>query len=264
MSTDEALEISRRQQSASELGPKIQPYTEQHPDEFAGIWMDNEAFVLTVAFTGHVTEHRAALGRLVDDSPLLKVVEQRFTRAELYALQERLSADRDRPIGTSRAIISHSGTSDVMNRIQVGVVAIDDEARRVLSERYGADKICVEPASGPGRGAVPGGGGVDVSPLPTTAISNGEDGAMEGQLAGDAACLWIEGSDGGRTSIRWPPGFGARFSEGGTELVDAEGDIVARTGDRVRMSGGFHQEPIERCDVGEPGSFVAGSVTKVG
>ena len=45
--------------------------------------------------------------------------------------------------------------------------------------------------------------------------------------------------DGTRLQVVWPAGYVARRTDGMLELVDADGDAVARAGDRVTVAGGM-------------------------
>jgi hypothetical protein len=45
--------------------------------------------------------------------------------------------------------------------------------------------------------------------------------------------------DGARLQVVWPAGYVARRTDGVLELVDADGEAVARAGDRVTVAGGM-------------------------
>lgn len=101
--------------------------------------------------------------------------------------------------------------------------------------------------------------------IPTTEFVNHQQALLgnvilRGDPAFDGGCVWVERDDGSRIAVVWPPGFRARFTQAGVELLDRQGVVVAHGGDRLDLGGGYHIESPARCHVGEPGAFVAGSV----
>jgi hypothetical protein len=52
-----------------------------------------------------------------------------------------------------------------------------------------------------------------------------------------------------QTPVMWPIGYTARLSSGQVEVVDAQGSVVARTGNRYQIEGGYGGY--------DPSSFVA-------
>jgi len=60
-------------------------------------------------------------------------------------------------------------------------------------------------------------------------VLNGGAG-MDGQYY-----VWVE-SGGVRTHVRWPAGFGARLDP--LEVVDRDGQVMAREGDVIQVAGG--------------------------
>lgn len=98
-----------------------------------------------------------------------------------------------------------------------------------------------------------------VVPIPTqTDGFGGEDARITGVLQGDASegCLWLEGPDGERTSVLWPPGYAAMFDP--VRLVGPEGDVVANGGDQLQAGGGLYREEIPRCQYGDTVARVRG------
>lgn len=80
------------------------------------------------------------------------------------------------------------------------------------------------------------------------------EGVVAGSLEFDGGCVWLDHDDGTRSSIRWPAGYRARFTVAadGTEtveLLDADEEVVALAGDRVRGLGGPADQPLSRCRV---------------
>lgn len=89
------------------------------------------------------------------------------------------------------------------------------------------DPTPVPPATSPGATVVP------TQPLLC------HEAQLEGTLAFDEhAGLGID--SGGRViAVEWPPTWSTRLEPGGVALLDATGSVLARTGDRIRVGGGF-------------------------
>ncbi len=88
-SISENLERIWAMQLASE-GDDVMPYTQDHVDEFAGMWWEDDT-VLVLAFTGHVEEHRAAIDQLWPHA--FRLIHARYTEQELARTQIAINAD---------------------------------------------------------------------------------------------------------------------------------------------------------------------------
>lgn len=49
--------------------------------------------------------------------------------------------------------------------------------------------------------------------------------------------VWLETGDGSTLQVIWPYGFRARFSP--LELLNADGEVIAREGDFIKLGGGY-------------------------
>lgn len=76
-----------------------------------------------------------------------------------------------------------------------------------------------------------------------------------GQSVGGRYCIWIAAShDGARVPVVWPAGYTARFHP--LELLNEVGEIVARGGDEIAVSGGFlPSNPHGICSFGFDHAF---------
>jgi hypothetical protein len=75
----------------------------------------------------------------------------------------------------------------------------------------------------------------------------GMTGILNGGPIGAKAeyCVWIE-SGGTRTPVIWPHGYTARLDP--LEVINANGVVVARAGDMIRVAGGaFTADPALPC-----------------
>lgn len=90
-------------------------------------------------------------------------------------------------------------------------------------------------------------------PLPTSNVSESATSmaaSLEGILDGDpvTGCVWVEGDSEHQepVTVRWPRGYRVEFEP--LRLYDAEGQELARGGDRVQIAGGFQGESLEACE----------------
>ena len=120
----------------------------QAESDFAGVWIDYleepnpdappDALqvILTAAFTGDLERHEAEL-RERWGGPLCMVEHERTYR-ELRRVQKELSPEGAARLGLQ---LLHSSVDVVGNVVEIHVVALDDEDRRALADRYGAGTV---------------------------------------------------------------------------------------------------------------------------
>jgi len=60
---------------------------------------------------------------------------------------------------------------------------------------------------------------------------------LQGKLAVTEGCLRVTGS-GGSHLVIWQPGFFVNNNEGVIEILDRNGEVVARVGEEIRIGGG--------------------------
>jgi hypothetical protein len=116
--------------------------------DFAGIWIDyladtlNEEdpgpYVLNVAFTGDIDRHEAEL-RAVWGGPLC-VVQFERTYRELLSIQQELS---DGAAAALELQLLWSDTSELTNRVEIGVVLSGAEEEAALEATYGKGTVYV-------------------------------------------------------------------------------------------------------------------------
>ena len=64
---------------------------------------------------------------------------------------------------------------------------------------------------------------------------------VSGELVDDpsAGTAIIDGMSGRRTLVTWPIGWTGRNSLFGTSVINSRGEVIARTGTHVNLSGGY-------------------------
>lgn len=107
-----------------------------------------------------------------------------------------------------------------------------------------------EPPEEPPVASVAPGPGGDLVPVPTSPPNpNGlcHQALLGGVLVRDPETGFAVQQDESRTAIRWPNGYVAREGPDGLELLDADGRVVAREGDAVRLGGGGDGDTFWTC-----------------
>lgn len=126
-------------------------------EHFAGMWLEPRHDAVVFAFTDEVETYAAELRERFGDG--LWVTRLEHGRSELDALQSRISADELPPTadgdGIEPGAVIGIGQRDPSNRVLVTVFELTDDRHAELSDRYGADLICVEDGEPMQRGPAP-------------------------------------------------------------------------------------------------------------
>lgn len=92
---------------------------------------------------------------------------------------------------------------------------------------------------------------ISPSPLPLLTQASPATICMFGRFGGTLAVDPVSGLglvDSGRViHVRWPFGYAARADGGSVLLIDAKGQVLARTGDQVAIGGGYVDGAIVAC-----------------
>ncbi|MFA9443790.1 hypothetical protein [Egicoccus sp. AB-alg6-2] len=137
------------------LAPAVQRWAREHAgDDFAGLWFDQDAGGLVVAFTGDVEAYAAGVRDAVH--PAVAVADATFGEAELQARQERIWSQENPSGEPVPGLLTSSGLDVMRNRVALGLYDPPPERLEQLSDDHGADAICFEiqePPPPPSRAA---------------------------------------------------------------------------------------------------------------
>ena len=134
---EEEAALNARAASQRDLRPILRQYGEEHPEDFAGLMIDQEKGGIVVAlFSDNVEEHAAAIARLVHPAAELEVRKVDASSAELEALMNRINGDGDalRSVGV---FVLSIGTDIVRGKLVVEVSTTRGDAQPLLAARYG-------------------------------------------------------------------------------------------------------------------------------
>lgn len=140
LSWEDGERLSARQNELHPSIDRVRSWAADHPDLFAGVWLDNDQYLLgtgpvrMVVATTHADPRAVApdLEALVDDADRLQIVHRPHSEALLRAAQNRF-IERWMPQGQSR--VTGCGIDTLANSFMV-VLAAPDPA---LEDRIRAD-----------------------------------------------------------------------------------------------------------------------------
>lgn len=145
---------------SDELAQVVQTYGDAHPDEFAGVYFDQENGGRLVArFTGNLDLHQRALDSLLGSQGRVVVLQAVFTSASLQGIADSVVANYQQLAAQGIALIT-AGVDVIHNNVELEAKSDDPRAESIL-EAYGppgtvvvllypADKPWTQPTQGPG------------------------------------------------------------------------------------------------------------------
>lgn len=241
ISQEEALMRLQLQEEIGELNARLE---QEEAQTFAGLWIQHEPVYRVVAAFTHDGEQ--TLRPYLAGKAWAGLVEVRHLR---YSLQELLKAQAQVHEAATRLEIPISSGLDLMeNRVVVQVADTGmfleelgaagfslPEGVEVVSNSQGdppltlrAETVFYEEPDG------------RIVYFPKQAPVNVYMQALlEGTLVLDAnGCLRVDGGPGFMPLVLWHYDFEARILEDSVEVLNGAGQVVARTGEPVRMGGG--------------------------
>lgn len=235
---DEAV---RRLQYQDDIGRLNAALAANERDTFAGLWMQHQPdFRVIVRFT---RDGEATIRPYIEGQPWAHLIEVRsasVTLAELQAIQRETSQALDKlDFGVTHAL-------DVKgNRIEVYVTDLTwFEEQLKKADIQLADRVELVVVEGQSAKEI------DIcAPSPVTGVAfprqqpvEGVRAMMAAELTGELVlvddCLRINSIYGGTVLPVWPAEFTLRGENDEIQILDGNGQVVARVGEEVYMGGG--------------------------
>jgi hypothetical protein len=146
----EEAELGARASSRQEIQPLLEKYAAEHPDEYAGLMIDQDAGgILVILFTDHIEEHGAAIAQLVRPGSKVEVRRAGMSERDLEALMNRINSESDllQNAGVFVLVIS---TDELSGKLVVEVSTQRGDAQPLLAARYGpnVEVVVTDPTGG--------------------------------------------------------------------------------------------------------------------
>jgi hypothetical protein len=132
----EQAELDARAAGVESVGAILDEYGEDHPEEFAGMSINNEKGSFVMLFTGHLEEHAAAIAKLIRPGEPVEIRLAPVPEEDLLALMDRINSDSNalQAVGVFTLVIS---TDEEAGRVVVEVSTERGDAQPLLAARYG-------------------------------------------------------------------------------------------------------------------------------
>jgi hypothetical protein len=133
---EEAVEFQGRQEKLLQVARTVQGYTDAHPEQVAGMFIDQEHRLVVVLVTAALETHRAAIDALLPDGGPVDVRLATHTRAELEALMNRVVEDRAFLKAIQAAFIG-AGLDEIHNRVDLEISSANPAAAAIILDHFG-------------------------------------------------------------------------------------------------------------------------------
>jgi hypothetical protein len=160
------------------------------------------------------------------------------------------------PLDAERSWVGAAGVSEMEDTLVVhgNLATLDSDGVEVASEAVVWVGRPPFMSQSPIPSAAPRAEG-ELVPVPTSPPNPSgvcHQALLEGILVSDSETGFaVESGEGRRTGVRWPNGYTAREGPDGLELLDGDGQVVAKEGDGVRLGGGSSGELFGSCGAPE-------------
>jgi hypothetical protein len=232
-------EVLRRLQLQDAIGRLDTTLAAQHPDTFAGLWIQHEpVYRIVVAFT---RDGESTVRPYVADTPLEAEIEVRTAVASHQELQAAQAA-------AQRQLYALGLPFDSGLNVQANQVELYVTDRPLFEQRMAEagltlpDHVAVVTTYEPVGAEPP----FPVTPVPDVAmpqlrVPSGATPAalLTGTLVVEDGCLRVREDEGDSSYlVIWQPDYYLTDSDGVLEILDRGGFVVARVGEPIRLGGG--------------------------
>lgn len=131
----EKAELDRRARNGALLSERVESYGIEHPDEWAGSYLEIRTGVYVALFTGSLEEHEAALRQLVGPAAMWAVRAARWSYADLGEREHEVASDVAW-LASIGARYQGIGVDVVRNAVVVKVSSGDPEAPARIIDHY--------------------------------------------------------------------------------------------------------------------------------
>jgi hypothetical protein len=240
ITVEQAIERLQFQDGIGDLNDALRA---KEADTFGGLWIENEPdYRVVVLFTrrGESTIRPYLAGKPY--AHLIEVRQARYTLAELEVVQAQATHELDKldfdvvvllSVQDNRAQVPVSDRAWFESKLRRADVRLPEGVELVVVEGSSTardkDLLLTPPVPG--------------IAFPRQKPAEGFREAMLAELVGtlqlDGACLYVQPLGDGSVLPIWPPEFTLRAEGDQVLVIDREGQVAARAGEEVYMSGGY-------------------------
>ena len=239
ISVAEAIRRLSLQDAIGELGAQLE---RQETKTFAGLWIKHEPdYRVIVAFTRNGQE---TIDPHIQNTPLEELVEVRTVGVSLKELEiiQQQVIQMTRELGFP----FESSINVQTNQVELYVTdkVLWEEAlqrtNRKLPEHVETMVAYEPPGDTPPSALTP----VPNLFMPQLRVrTGGMDALLQGRLVAEEGCLRVRTSENESYLVIWQPDYFLNDNHGQIEILDRDGEIVARLGEEIRMGGGGASGP---------------------
>lgn len=156
LTTEEIAELQRRARDVDQIRAIVIAYGEDHPEEWAGAYIDHEAGGALIAqFAGNVNSHRIALLTQVWPKAKVEVRSVRWSLDALRSFGARLPSEEPW-FASIPAVLTGFGPNVVLNRVEIQVSSANPAASELILAHFGWDSsVAVVKSDGTGALLLP-------------------------------------------------------------------------------------------------------------
>jgi hypothetical protein len=230
--------LEGRARNANAVTQTITAYAADHPDTWAGLYIDTTTGTVVARFTGDLALHRAAFARSLHAGARYEVAPATWTKAELDVLGDRVRAEEPW-FATVGARLTGSGMNIVDNRAQVWVLSNRADIEQIVISHFDAAGRMTVETEGPLPWQGPRGDVIVVARDPAGDPVPNLDCALEPSDPNAEKGLLVSGDDG-RCHFRRVAAIDTsvvlRGRVGQEVLVFGRGRITVRPGGTVELT----------------------------
>jgi hypothetical protein len=137
MMPEEEVEFQTWTDAYHRVAGAVQQYSEAHPEDFSGVYIDHPSRRVVALFTADLEAHRSGIEALIPgDAGTLDVRVADLSIDELQALLERIVEERDWLRTIDAAFVS-GGVDEARNRVDLEISSANRAAAELIAAHFG-------------------------------------------------------------------------------------------------------------------------------
>lgn len=152
---DEEAELRSRAANADEVVAVAHAYAAGHPNEFGGLYIDNQGGgAVVVLWTANLAEHELAIRQQLSPTANVRFRTVRLSERYLTELTQAVTADIDW-MAEIPARWQGTGVDTIKNQLTMTVSSADPDAEAIIAAHYALGEALVVTSDGTGVALIP-------------------------------------------------------------------------------------------------------------